>query len=302
MGKILRYVLGLVDTVVLGVRIDGKDIVVSVRPWKSKAGRCPVCGRKCECHDHQRTRRWRALDIGASKCYLEYAPARVSCPEHGVHEERLPWARTARARCTKDFEDWVACLAIHGPLSWVARQARVEWHSIGGICKRVYDDLQARRGAGRFDGLVRAGIDETSYKKGHKYLTVVVDHDRGCIVWCHEGYGKEVLGKFLDELTREQRRAIRVVTADGAKWIRLLVRRRCKNATWVMDPFHVVMWMNDALDEVRRDEWRVAKDAAKAARPRRDGPGGRGGARRRPGGPGTSRRGPRPSRTAGTRW
>lgn len=119
----------------------------------------------------------------------------------------------------------------------------------------------------------RIGIDETSYRKGRKYLTVVVDHERGCLIWAHEGYGKAVINLFLDELTREQRRGIEVVTAYGAKWIKALVKRRCPNARWVMDPFHVVQWMNDALDGVRREEWRAAKKAARDAMPKHDGPG-----------------------------
>ena len=135
----------------------------------------------------------------------------------------------------------------------------------GGVCRRVYAELEAARGASRFDGVRRIGIDETSYKKGHKYVTVVVDHDRGCLIWAHEGTGKDVLNLFLDELTREQRRAIEVVTADGARRIRPLVQRRCPNARWVMDPFHVVQWMNDALDAVRCEEWNAARAAARAA-------------------------------------
>lgn len=63
------------------------------------------------------------------------------------------------------------------------------------------------------------------------------------------------------------------MTAHGAKWIKALVKRRCPNARWVMDPFHVVQWMNDALDDVRREEWQVAKKAARDAMPRRDRPG-----------------------------
>ncbi len=267
MAKILRYVLGLVKTVVLGVSIEGDSIVVRVRPHRREQLRCPVCGRRCECHDHEPTRRWRAMDLARSKCYLEYRPARVSCPEHGTLVERVPWARP-RSRFTRDFEDWVACLAVRCCMSAVARVARVEWHSVGGICKRVYDEVEAQRGVARFDGLRRIGIDETSYKRGHRYLTVVVDHDRGCLVWAHEGYGRDVLSLFLDELTREQRRSIEVVTADGARWIKALVRRRCPNARWVMDPFHVVQWMNDALDEVRREEWQAAKAEARAVVPR----------------------------------
>ena len=268
-SKILRYVLALVNTVILGIYFEPGSIIVKVRPYKNRKGHvCPICGERHKCYDHLETRRWRALDIGRMRCYLEYAPVRVDCPKDGVRVEEVPWARP-KSRFTRDFEDWVACLTIHSAKSWVSRQARVEWHTIGNICKRVYDEIEAARGVGRFDGLRRIGIDETSYKKGHKYLTVVVDHDRGCIVWCHEGYGKEVLSLFLDELTREQRRSIEVVTADGARWIKSLVKRKCPNAKWVMDPFHVVSWMNDALDEVRRDEWQAAKSAAAAARPKK---------------------------------
>jgi transposase len=99
---------------------------------------------------------------------------------------------------------------------------------------------------------------------------LVADHDRGCLIWAGEGYGKDVLNRFFDELAREQRRAIEVVTADGARRIKTPVKRRCPNARWVMGPFHVVSWMNDALDAVRREEWQVAKKAARDATPRRD--------------------------------
>ena len=270
MKSLLLLALGLARTVVLGARIEAERIVVSVRPYKREQRRCPVCGRACDFYDMANRgapRLWRAMDLARSACYLEYAPCRVRCPEHGVRTEAVPWARHG-ARFTRDFEDWVAWLAVRCTASAVSELARVEWHSVGGVCRRVYAELEAARGASRFDGVRRIGIDETSYKKGHKYVTVVVDHDRGCLIWAHEGTGKDVLNLFLDELTREQRRAIEVVTADGARWIRQLVKRRCPNARWVMDPFHVVQWMNDALDAVRCEEWNAARAAARAARPR----------------------------------
>lgn len=267
MAKILRYVLGLVKTVVLGVSIDGDAMVVKVRPQRREQLRCPACGRRCECHDHEPARRWRAMDLARSMCHLEYLPARVRCPEHGALVERVPWARH-RSRFARDFEDWAACLAVKCCMSAASRIARVEWHSVGGICRRVCDEIEAQRGSARLDGLRRIGIDETSYKKGHRYLTVVAGHDRGCLVWAHEGCGREVLSLFLDGLTREQRRGIEAVTADGAKWIRQLVKRRCPNARWAMDPFHVAEWMNGALDEARREEWQAAKAEARAAVPR----------------------------------
>jgi transposase len=273
MYRILRFVLSLAQVVIEGIRIEPGCIVIALRPHRRKQLCCPVCGRRCEVYDiTPRPRRWRAMDLAGAKCYLEYQPVRVRCPEHGVHVESVPWARH-KARFTRDFEDWVAWLCVHCTISAVSELARVEWHSVGGICKRVFDDLEAARGPGRFDGLRRIGIDETSYKKGHKYLTVVVDHDRGCLIWAHEGYGKDVVRLFFNELTREQRRAIEVVTADGVRWLKTLVKRLCPNARWVMDPFHVVSWMNDALDSVRCEEWQVAKKAARDATPRRNRPG-----------------------------
>lgn len=86
---------------------------------------------------------------------------------------------------------------------------------------------------------------------------------RACRIERHTVGG--ICGRVYDELTREQRLGIEVVTADGCRWIKTLVKRWCPNAEWVMDPFRVVSWMNDALDAVRCEEWQVAKRAARAA-------------------------------------
>jgi len=250
MAKALRHVLALARTVAGGVAIEGDAIVVSAGPHRRGRPGCPICGRRCECHDHEPTRRRGAMDLARPECFPGYGPGHA-----------------------RDFEDWVACLAAGCRVPAHSRIARAGWRGVGGICGRACDETGAQRGASRLDGPGRAGIDETSHEKGHKYLTVVVDHDRGCLVWAHEGYGKEVLGLFLDEPAHEQRRAIEVA-ADGAKWMKSLAGRRCPNARWVTGPFHVVGWTSDAPGLAGREEWRVAKRAAQDAMPRRDGPGG----------------------------
>ena len=108
---------------------------------------------------------------------------------------------------------------------------------------------------------VRIGIDETSYRKGHSYITIVVNHDTNTVVWAHKGHGKEVLDLFFSELSPEQRESILVVTGDGARWITDSVKKYCPNADRCVDPFHVVEWANDALDSVRLDSWRRARIA-----------------------------------------
>lgn len=255
LNSLLKRALGLERTVVEGVRIEGDSIIVSVRPRRA-APRCPVCGRRCAAYDRLRPRRWRAPDLGASRCYLEHAPVRARCPEHGARTAPVPWARCASSRFTSAFEDWVAWLALHMCRSALAELARVDWHTVGGICARVEASLEEADGRGRLDGLRRIGVDETSYKRGQRYMTVVVDHDRGRVVWACRGHGKDRLNEFLDLLTDAQREAIEVVTADGASWIADAVAERLPRAELAVDPFHAVSWATEALDALRREAWR----------------------------------------------
>ena len=121
-------------------------------------------------------------------------------------------------------------------------------------------------------------MDETSYRKGHKYITTVVNHDTGNVIWVAQGHGKTIFEKFFKQLTPEQRASIQLVSGDGAKWIDECVREYCPNANRCIDPFHVVEWAMDALDDVRVETWREAKKntpsrpKAKPGRPKKDAP------------------------------
>ena len=110
-----------------------------------------------------------------------------------------------------------------------------------------------------FDGPTAIGVDETGHRKGRTYITVVVDHERRRVVWAHDGYGKEVLDLFFRQLTDEQRASIKAVTGDGAKWIDASVKEHLPNAERVLDSFHIVSWMTDTLDQVRKRLWNQAR-------------------------------------------
>lgn len=94
---------------------------------------------------------------------------------------------------------------------------------------------------------------------GHTYVTVVVDHERKRVVWAHDGYGKQVLDLFFEELTLEQRASIRIVTGDSARWIDSSVAEYRPNAERVLDSFHIVSWMTDCLDRVGKRLWNQAR-------------------------------------------
>jgi transposase len=110
--------------------------------------------------------------------------------------------------------------------------------------------------------LRRIGIDEISCKKGHKYLTVVVDHDSGLLVWAAEGHDAKTLSRFFAALGEERCKLITHVSADAADWIAKAVDRHCPRAVLCADPFHVIKWATDALDQVRREAWNDARRQA----------------------------------------
>ena len=125
------------------------------------------------------------------------------------------------------------------------------WRTIGSIITRVNDDVEAK--VDRLSGLRRIGIDEISYKRGHRYLIVVVDHDTGRLVWAGPGRSEAALDVFFDELGEERSAELTHVSADMADWIaKTVARRRAPNAIRCADPFHVVAWAIEALDVERR--------------------------------------------------
>jgi transposase len=224
-------------------------LVFSVRPKASQAGRCSRCRRRCPGYDGgDGIRRWRTLDVGTTKAYLQSAIPRVQCPEDGVVVAHVPWARPS-AKHTWAFEDTCAWLAAHTALSVLTVFLRIAWRTVAAIVTRVVAD--GRDTNDLLSGLVKVGIDEIAYRKGHRYLTVVVDHATGRLVWAAEGRNQDTLGRFFDQLGAERARLLTHVSCDGAEWIHALVRLRAPQAVICLDPYHVVAWAMKALDKVR---------------------------------------------------
>jgi transposase len=190
--------------------------------------------------------------------WLEADAPRVSCPDHGVVTAAVPWARHGTGH-TRFFDDQVAWLAAACSKTAVTELMRISWRTVGNIVERVCAEQLARTDP--LAGLRRIGIDEISYKRGHKYLVIVVDHDSGRLVWAAPGRGTATVGRFFDALGPERSAQLTHVSADGADWIASVVVGRAPQAVLCADPFHVVSWATDALDEVRRETWRQARAA-----------------------------------------
>ena len=256
-ARIWQRMLCVEETVVEDVWLEEDRLVVSVRPYRLRQQRCGECGVRCARYDcGGGRRRWRALDLGPMRVFVESEAPRVFCPKHGVVVAAVPWARHG-ARCTRAFDDTVAWLATQCSKAAVSQLMRVSWRTVGHIIARVVEEQGPQQS--RLEQLRRIGIDEISYRKGQRYLTVVIDHETGDLVWAAQGANKAVVHEFFDLLGEAGCRRIELVSADAAAWIQKVVEERCQNAQVCMDPFHVVQWATTALDEVRRDLWRNAR-------------------------------------------
>lgn len=259
-----RGLLGVENTVIEGVRVDSEsgDLVFSVRPAARRRGRCGRCRAPAAGYDAGRgRRRWRALDLGTVRAFVEADAPRVRCREHGVVVAHVPWARH-RARSTHAFEDQVAWLVTKTSLSTVSELMRVAWRTVSGILARVWAEIAAQ--VDLLDGLSRIGIDEVSWRRHHRYLLTVVDHDGGRLVWAGKGNTTATVQSFFDALGPDRCAQITHVSADSAGYIGTVVDRNCPDAVRVADPFHVVKWANDALGEVRLEVWRETRRIARA--------------------------------------
>jgi transposase len=257
--SVWKMLLGIERAVIEDVCVELEAIVVSVRPKAREKHRCGVCGRRCPREDHgEGRRRWRALDLGTTFAYLEADAPRVYCKQHHVVVAAVPWARHD-SRFTVAFEDQCCWLAVNASKKAVAELMRVTWRTVGSICERVAAEAIANRDL--FAGLKRVGIDDFSHRKGHRYLTVVVCHDTGRLVWAAPGRDRATVEKFLDLLGQDRCEQIELVSCDMAESIALALGERCPNAIRCVDPFHVIQLATDALDEIRREVWNQARRA-----------------------------------------
>ena len=263
---LIKHLLHVKNTVINSVKTEEtsdaeEQIVINVRPTKGHRCLCPFCMKQAPYYDALTPRRWRSLDFGYTKVFIEALVIRIDCPEHGVLTSWVPWARH-HSMFTRDFENTVVWMSLYLPKTAVSEYMRIAWNTIGPIISRYKADADPFP-EHRFNNLRHIGIDETSYRKGHKYITVIVDHDTNSVIWVHDKHGKEVLKQFFEQLTEEQRASIECVTADGARWISETMEEYIPQAERCLDFYHLVEWAQSALDDVRTEAWQRARKKTK---------------------------------------
>jgi transposase len=224
--------------------------------------RCGRCGRRTgRTKGRLPMRRWRDLKIRDRPLILTYRPRRVVCPDGGVRTERIPWAERY-SRVTQGLSRAVAELSRKTDLSTVAGHYGINGKTVAGILRRVVAWGLARR---RRKPVHVIGIDEVSRKKGHRYLTLVYDLERGELVWVGKDRTAETVAGFFEELGPRRCKCLQAVSLDMWRPYIDTVKARAPQATICFDRFHVVRHLNAAVDEVRRALVRkLARDPARA--------------------------------------
>lgn len=246
--SILSNILGMKYVRVRGCEFEEKGLVIDVAPT-TRIARCSGCGcRVRRLYDRRRGRRWHHLDLGGMRVELRYDLRRVDCPRCGVRVELVPWAQPD-SMFTQPFEDQVAYLAQRMDKTAIVELMGIAWYTVGSIAQRVVQRLSP---SDRLTGLRVIGIDELSYRKHHKYVTIITDHETGKVVWAREGKNAQTLDAFFEELGSERCAQLATITLDMSRAYITSVETHAPQAQVVFDRFHVQRLAHDALDQVRR--------------------------------------------------
>lgn len=251
------------DLVATYLGLQGFEVVAVVRTRLRRFGRvkvvrverrtgqheCSECGRR---HDQalftEPVPIWlRDCSVGDCETFIEVQPVRLACCG-GTRVERLPFAMPG-FRMTRRFFERIAALCTRLPVSTVARMAGLSWATVAKVDGRALELALGDRGAA-LDDLRWIGVDEVSRTGGHVYFTIVTNLETGRVVWIGDGKGRKGLLPFLRVLGPKRRRKLRGVVSDLG-YLRIIVAR-LPRAVHILDRFHIVQWLNEALNQLRR--------------------------------------------------
>lgn len=242
----------------VALNLGGGEVVIHVHHDPEVPLACPECGAEVPGYD-TRERRWRHLDTCQYRTILAAEVPRCNCSEHGVHQVSVPWGE-AGSRFTALFEAVVIDWLKETSITAVGRNLDLSWDQIDGIMQRA-----VKRGLVRREKAFpeRLGVDETSFRKRHDYVTVVQDQDSGDVLDVSDGRGRDGLDAFYKGLDEEQLAGIVSVAVDMHQ---PYIQSTLKNVPDAerkicFDKFHVAKYLGDAVDRVRRQEHKELQEA-----------------------------------------
>ncbi len=233
-----------------------RSALVRLEPDQRYRPRCHACGRPAQTV-HSATRKFvRDLSLAGFSLILQIEYRKIWCGScGGVRVEQLEFVDTHQ-RVTHRLAAYAAQLCKAGlSVEAVARHLELDPKTVKAIDKAA---LEAEFGQTTYDGLKRLAIDEIAVKKGHNYMTVVLDYDTGRVIWMGEGRQNDTIDKFFEAMPTEVREGIEAMAIDMWEPYINAVKRWCPQADVVFDLFHVVKAFNKVIDDIRNQEFRKA--------------------------------------------
>ncbi len=223
------------------------------------SGICPECGAACPKHDDRKERIWRHLDTMQFATYLHCSVPRVRCPEHGAKTVNVPWAGK-NSRFTLLFEGFaIRVLQAARSIEEARKLLDLNWHQVDAIKARAVSRGLSRRQEAPIPYL---GIDEKQFRKGHRYISSLVDLQQGRVLDVVENRTEEACKALIEQsLTEKQQQQVTAVALDMWKAYRNAVEAKLPQADIVHDRFHISQHLNEAVDKVRRQENKELLDA-----------------------------------------
>lgn len=260
LGKLLR--LKEMKITWYEFRDRGRELHLGVKPYKNGC-RCPKCGRRGKIvRAAVEDRAWTDITVFGIKIVLHYAPKEIECSTDGRIQEDIPWAAPL-ARVSYRLEFRICALSQIMTQKAAAAVLKMASSTVSDILHRVIERTRADH---KIRGLITLGVDEISYLKGRKFATIVYDLDRSVVVWVGKGKGRATIDQFFNEkLSEHQRKKITWASCDMSRAYTEAIKHHCPNAKLVIDRFHVVKALNEAVDAVRKEEWRSLEGDEKRA-------------------------------------
>ena len=230
--------------------IEKQSVIIHVFWPTGTFAPCPECQELCSVRD-EKSRMWRHLDTMQFKTFLQCDVPRVNCPEHGILQMYVPWS-DPKSRFTALFESFAAqvLLSCKNQMQ-AAGLLRLSWKQIHRIQELAVMKALAKR---KSEKIIHLGIDEKSFLKGHKYVTILNDLDRKSVLDVSQGRDEESVHKVLECLSTEQKASVDAVAMDMWLPYKNVVDEEIPVADIVHDRFHIMGYLTKAVDTVRKKE------------------------------------------------
>ncbi len=236
-----------------------KIVWIKMEPDKRYDPVCHRCERKVkEIHSyHQRT--IRDLNLLDARTFITISYRTLRCPSCGDVVEKMEMVDFYQ-RVTRRLAHYILELCQFMTIREVARHLGLDWKTI----KEIHKGFLKERFSKESLGLPRIlAVDEIFLRKGHHYLTVILNWENGRVLWVGEGRKYETLKAFFDSLSQKQRDSIEAVAMDMWDPYIKAIKECCPNASIVFDQFHVVRAFGKVIDRVRNAEYRKANREGK---------------------------------------